>query len=278
MKIAVIQMNSQDDLEMNLEFVEQSAKISRVEDRADMIVLPEYFAFLDDNVERWKGSAAAFEHICRRLSKISKRYGIFIHGGSIVEPAGDKIFNTTLAFDPDGAEVARYRKLHLFDYDNPNGTRHRESEIVARGAEVVTYKAGDLTIGCTICYDIRFPELFQRLREQGADVIVLPAAFTMQTGKDHWEILLRARAIETQTYIVASAQIFYSTGNRRQSWGHSMIVDPWGHIVAQSSDMVGNAVARISPAYIAKIRTAMPVAQHRVLLDGAPAFSTGLLA
>jgi nitrilase len=131
----------------------------------------------------------------------------------------------------------------------------------------VTYDCEGLTVGCAICYDIRFPELFQALQARGADIIALPAAFTLQTGKDHWEVLSRARAIETQTYFVACAQTgpFSSNGEVRHTYGHSLVVDPWGHVVAKASDGVGFITTRIDPALIARVRGMIPVAQHKVL-------------
>ncbi len=140
-----------------------------------------------------------------------------------------------------------------------------KSDSVARGEEVVTYKVGDKTVGCGICYDIRFPELFRALRDKGADVIVLPAAFTLMTGKDHWEVLARARAVETQTYFLAVGQIGTHAGGKKACWGHSMVIDPWGHIVAQCSDSVGTAGAVLDFDYSAKVRANVPVANHHVL-------------
>lgn len=265
MKISAVQMNSQDDIESNLAFVAAAARKAKVEDNAEMIVLPEYFVYLHDDPHKRAASGSQFDRICERLSGIARENGLYIHAGSIVEPKDDRAYNTTVAFDPDGGELARYRKIHLFDFDNPNGTKHRESECVAPGDQIVTYRAGDLTVGCAICYDIRFPVLFERLRKSGADVIMLPAAFTLQTGKDHWEVLLRARAIETQTYLVAAAQVLTSAEGRRQAWGHSMIVDPWGHIIAQASEMASIITGRIDVSYMSKIRSSMPIIDHQVL-------------
>ena len=128
-----------------------------------------------------------------------------MHGGSIAERAGDRLFNTTVVFDPDGREMARYRKIHLFDIVTPDGTGYRESATYGSGDEIVTCEADGVKVGCAICYDVRFPELFLALRRAGAELIFLPAAFTLQTGKDHWETLIRARAIETQCWFAAAA-------------------------------------------------------------------------
>ena len=140
--------------------------------------------------------------------------------------------------------------------------------MVKAGDKVVTYDCEGVTIGCSICYDLRFPALFQALAEKGAQIIALPAAFTLQTGKDHWEVLLRARAIETQTYVCASAQTgSFMVGNEpRATYGHSLVADPWGHVVAKASDGVGLVSTRIDPATVAKVRAMIPVSRHRVAI------------
>jgi nitrilase len=198
------------------------------------------------------------------MSSLAKELGVTIHAGSIVEKHGNSFFNTTIVFGPDGSDIARYRKIHLFDVDVPGGASYRESDSVARGDSITTYKAGNVTVGCGICYDLRFPELFRALSDQGAEIIVLPAAFTLMTGKDHWEVLLRARAIETQCYIVAPAQIF-SHGAGKACFGHSMIIDPWGQVIAMVPDEVGVATATIDLKRLASVRSKLPVARHHVL-------------
>jgi nitrilase len=202
------------------------------------------------------------------LRDTARRFGLYVHGGSLIERCGDKLFNTTLVFDPDGAEIARYRKIHLFDIVAPDGSGYRESATYASGREIVTCEIAGATAGCAICYDLRFPELFLALRRQGAEVIFLPAAFTLQTGKDHWETLIRARAIETQCWFVASATWGRHAGpggEPRHTYGHSLICDPWGHVVARASDGIGWATARIDRNLTAKVRADMPVMAHRVL-------------
>ena len=170
-------------------------------------------------------------------------------------------------FGRDGAELARYRKLHLFDVVTPDGREYRESALVGRGDAVVTYAADGVQVGCSICYDLRFGELYRRLAADGAQLITVPAAFTLQTGKDHWEILLRARAIETECYVAAAAQVgtFPAGRDMRQNWGHSMILDPWGKVLAQVPERPGFATARLDLAYLGRVREMLPVAQHRVL-------------
>jgi nitrilase len=208
------------------------------------------------------GSAYAF------LSDVARRRGIFVHGGSIGERDGDQLFNTTLVFGPDGQELARYRKIHMFDVTTPSGQGYRESSMFGAGDRVVTWRAGDLTLGLTICYDLRFPELFLALRREGADAIFVPSAFTVETGRDHWEVLLRARAIETQCYIVAAATCGIhsdAAGKPRETYGHSLICDPWGRVLASVEEGEGHAAAQLDMASLARVRAAMPVLDHRRL-------------
>lgn len=267
MKVSLVQMNSRNDKAENLKVAAGLIEKTVEEDKPDLVVLPEYFAFLGDGPAEMHGSGEEFPggEIYRLLSGLANKHAITLHAGSIVEKEGNRFYNTTLVFGPDGNQIARYRKIHLFDVDTPNGVSYRESDSVARGEEVITYKVRDKTVGCAICYDIRFPELFRALRDKGADVVVLPAAFTLMTGKDHWEVLARARAIETQTYFLAVGQIGTHAGGKKACWGHSMVIDPWGHMVAQCSDRVGIASASLDFDYSAKVRADVPVANHHVL-------------
>ena len=190
---------------------------------------------------------------------------MFIHGGSFTRRAGNKVYNTTVAFNRDGEVIATYRKIHLFDITTPDGKDYKESDTVIAGSDIVTYQADDITIGCSICYDMRFAELYLKLAAAGAQVIMLPAAFTLQTGKDHWDTLIRARAIETQCYAVAPAQWGAypdGAGGTRETGGHSMIVDPWAS-GRWSSYGTGWASANIDVDYLNCIRTDVPVASHR---------------
>jgi len=274
MKISAIQMNTRSDKSANLAEARRLAARAVERDRPDMVVFPEVFAFMGSSVADKRAAAeelpeaggdggAAYE----TLREIAREHGVFVHGGSFVEKDGDCYFNTTIAFDREGAELARYRKIHLFDVTTPDGRSYRESDTFGAGREVVTYKAGDVTIGCSICYDLRFAELYRALAEAGADVMMVPAAFTLQTGKDHWEVLLRARAIETETYVVAAAQTgnYFEGNDERASWGHTMIVNPWGHILAQAGEGTGHASADIDLDYLKQVRARIPVANHRVL-------------
>lgn len=266
MKISIVQMNSQGDKAANIaaakDLVAEAAK-----DNPDLVVLPEYWALLGDTPADFHASAEGFPdgEAYSTMADLAREHEVTLHGGSIVERAGNKFYNTTVVFAPDGGEIARYRKIHLFDVDVPGGVSHRESATIAPGSDIVTYQCKGRTVGCAICYDIRFPELFRALRDRGAEVIVLPAAFTLMTGKDHWEVLARARAIETQTHFVAVGQYGPHAGGRKACFGHSMVIDPWGHVSAQVGDHVGHATGTLNHEYRDRVRQNVPVHNHHVL-------------
>lgn len=264
MKVSLVQMNSQGDKAANLKTAREMIEKVVAEEKPDLVVLPEYYAFLGESPEQMHGSAETFPNgeSYRLMSGLAEKHKITIHAGSVCEEDDGKFYNTTVVFGPDGKEIARYRKIHLFDVDVPGGVSYRESASVTGGKDIVTYQVGDKTVGCGICYDIRFPELFRKLRDKGADVIVLPAAFTLMTGKDHWELLCRARAAETQTWFIATGQTGTHAGGKKACYGHSMIIDPWGHVTARCSDGVGLASGRLDFDYVAKVRAAIPVANH----------------
>lgn len=267
MRVSLIQMNSQGDKATNLATAAALIEEAVAAERPDLVVLPEYYAFLGDTPAEMQEAAETFPDgdAYQLMSGLAKKLKVVIHAGSVAEREGNSFYNTTVVFGADGAEIARYRKIHLFDVEIPGGMVYRESDTVARGEEVVTYKVGKTTVGCAICYDIRFPELFRKLADKGADVIVLPAAFTLMTGKDHWELLARARAVETQTWFLAVGQTGPHAGGKKWCWGHSMVIDPWGHVTAQCSDGVGFTAGRIDLAYSQKVRTNLPVSRHHVL-------------
>jgi predicted amidohydrolase len=274
MKISVIQMNSGSAKPENLAQAGRLIDAAVAADAPDMVVLPEVFAHIGGSIAARHAAAETLPEpggeggpAYQMLRETACRHGIFVHGGSFIERESERFFNTTLAFDRNGGELARYRKIHLFDVTTPDGRVYRESDTFGGGDAVVTYRADDITVGCSICYDLRFPELYRALAEAGAHVVMVPAAFTLQTGKDHWEVLLRARAIETETYIVAAAQVgSYADGNdTRMTWGHSMVVDPWGHILAQAQDRPGHASAAIDLDYLETVRARIPVHRHRKL-------------
>lgn len=271
MKVTVVQMNTQEDKAANLASARALIETAASTDAPDLIVLPETFTSMTSDFGRQRANAETIPdgEACRLMSELARAHGVYIHAGSMAEAAGDKCYNTTTVWDREGALIARYRKIHLFDVDVPGGQSYRESDTMRAGNEVVTYDLDGVTVGCAVCYDLRFPELFRALRDKDATVIVLPAAFTLLTGKDHWTPLIKARAIETQTYMVASAQIFTHDDGRKPCYGHSMIVDPWGTVIAEASDNIGSVTARIDPDYVELVRGKMPVMQHHVLGDPA---------
>ena len=279
MRVSVVQMNPGADKAENIAQARRLLDAAIAADRPDLVSLPEVWTCLGGSRE---GKLAQAEDLPARgsnapggaayefLRGIARSARIHVHGGSMQERAGpDRLFNTTVVFDPDGTEIARYRKIHLFDITTPDGTGFRESSLYDSGDETVTFRAGDVTVGAAICYDLRFSELFARLRQDGAELIMLPSAFTLQTGKDHWEPLLRARAIETQCWFAAAAtwgkHLEGARGESRFTYGHSLVADPWGQVVAQVSDGTGWATARIDPALTARVRRDMPVETHRKL-------------
>ena len=273
MKIALVQMNSTSDKAANLAQATRLIEDAVAAERPDWISLPEVFDFMGGTREDKFAAAEIFpdgEAYCA-MSDLARRHGVYIHAGSMLEriPGEDRLGNTTVAFDRSGAEVARYRKIHMFDVTTPDGQDYRESASMKPGRDVVTYDCEGVRIGCAICYDLRFPALFQALAARGAQMIALPSAFTLQTGKDHWDVLCRARAIETQTYFAAAAQTgqFRQGREMRQTYGHSLVADPWGLVVAKASDGPGFVTARIDPARVETVRRQIPVAQHKVALD-----------
>ena len=268
MKTCVIQMNSTADKPANLAQAGALIEAAVAAERPDWIGLPEVFDFLGGSrAEKFAAAEILREGpayaLCRDLAR---KHGVFIHSGSFLEKNADgqTLSNTTVVFDRKGEEIALYRKIHMFDVTTPDGASYRESAVFKPGAQVTSYQCEGITFGCAICYDLRFPSLFQELASR-AEVLVLPAAFTLQTGKDHWEVLCRARAIETQCYFLAPAQVGAHTVNNetRLTYGHSLICDPWGHKIAMASDGPGFAAARIDPALVARVRAAIPVAAQR---------------
>ncbi len=269
MRVCVVQTSSIDDKRANLDTAGRLIGRAVAEDRPDLVLLPEVFAFQGGSPEMRLAAAEPVPggETYAFLQEQAARHRIVLHGGSYLERAGDRVFNTSVAFDRDGAELARYRKIHLFDVVTPDGREYRESATIGRGQEVVSYDAGGLRVGCSICYDLRFGELYRALAAEGAQLLTVPAAFTVPTGMAHWEVLLRARAIETGCYVAAAAQVgTYAQGKeQRACWGHSMIVDPWGKVLVQVTDRPGFATTRLDLGYLERVREMIPVQQHRVL-------------
>jgi nitrilase len=276
MRVSVVQMNPGHDKLANIDQARTLIEGALSEDRPDLVTLPEVWNCLGgDRAGKFaqaeflppEGSNEPGGPAYEFLRDLARRAAIHVHGGSIIERAGERLFNTTVVFNPEGGEIARYRKIHLFDIVSPDGTAFRESATYGCGQEIVTFEAKGVRLGCAICYDVRFPEMFLALRRAGAELIFLPSAFTLQTGKDHWETLIRARAIETQCWFAAAATYgrHFDKGEARMTYGHSMIVNPWGHVVAKVSDGTGWTTARIDSALTARVRRDMPVLEHRKL-------------
>jgi len=270
MRFAAVQMSSQAQVASNLSVarreVEGAAKAG-----ADVVVLPEGFAFLgpesDKRVlaETVSDEPAQDGPIGSALRGWTKEFGVTLIAAGFPEQSGDpqRPYNTSAVFQA-GKLIARYRKMHLFDVDLADGTRLSESVATSAGEEATVIELATARVGLSICYDIRFPEFFQKQRQEGVNVLALGAAFTRTTGQAHWHILLRARAIETQSYLVAAAQ--YGEHPRdRKTFGHSLIVDPWGEILAELPDGPGFIIADVDVERVRSIRAQMPVESHRRL-------------
>ncbi len=267
---AAVQMNSQADLGANLS--RASALLQDARERgAKLVLLPENFAFMggeDDERLRVAEDLDGQEKgaIRRFLEAAARQHDLWIIAGGLPERSVDpkRVHNSCVVVDPQGQIVARYRKIHLFDVEVGDGQRYRESASCMPGDEPVVASALGANIGLSICYDLRFPELYRALVSAGAEVLVVPAAFTLATGKDHWQVLLRARAIESQCWLIAAAQ----WGNHprgRKTFGKSCIIDPWGEIVAQASEGEGVVTASLDPAYLDRVRASLPSLKHRRL-------------
>lgn len=271
--VAAVQMCATDDLAKNLATCRALAA-QAADAGARIIVLPECFAFLGRHEADKLAVAEAIDDahpgpIVETLQTIATRHRAVVIGGGLPErvPGDDRrTYNTALVVGPGGELAARYRKIHLFDVDIPGGATLRESDATAPGTAGLVVRAFGLSLGVTICYDVRFPELYRRLWRAGAEVMLVPAAFTAHTGAAHWHLLLRARAVENQAYVVAAAQ-GGQHNDKRASYGHALVVDPWGVVQAEAPDGDGVAVAAIDPAVLARIRTNMPCALHAVTAD-----------
>ncbi len=262
MRVALVQMNSQDDKAANLEraegLVAQAAAWG-----PDLVVLPELWTYLGPRKRHVEVAEPIPGETSEFLGRLASRYRFWLVGGSYLEAAdgAERFYNTSVALSPDGEIVARYRKLHLFDVE-VDGKRYEESATIAPGAETVVTRLGRASVGLTICYDLRFPELYRRLAAQGARLVTVPAAFTMETGKDHWEVLLRARAIENQVYVLAAAQCGLHPPTNA-CYGNAMVVDPWGVVLARAGYREGVVIADVDFGEQERVRQSLPALQNR---------------
>jgi predicted amidohydrolase len=262
---AAIQMTSTPDVDKNLVEAEELIDLA-VRQGAELIGLPENFSFLGTEDEKLKQARDIAQKSEKFLKTMAQRFQVTLLGGGFPVPVeGNKAYNTAVLIDTNGQEIARYQKVHLFDVNLPDGITYRESNTVMAGTQLPpVYRSESFgNIGLSVCYDVRFPELYRHLSSKGADILFVPAAFTAYTGKDHWQVLLQARAIENTCYVIAPAQ----TGNHyalRQTHGHAMIVDPWGAILADAGEKPGVAIAEINSSRLNQIRQQMPSLQHRI--------------
>ena len=262
-RVAAVQFSAGEDSSANR--IQAERWVHRAaEQGAALVVLPEMFHCWG----RWDAMVASAEKVPGAthdwLAELAHRHGIWLVAGSICEriDGESRCFNTSLFFNPDGHLISRYRKIHLFDAHVPGQAATMESDWFAPGAEPVTVDTSLGRISQAICYDLRFAELFLEYARVATELIVLPAAFTATTGRAHWETLIRARAIETQSYIIAANQIGRQAGTFA-TYGHSLIVDPWGRVLADAGDQPGLALADIDRTLLADIRRRLPVASHR---------------
>ncbi len=271
MKVAAIQMVSAIEREANLArahtLLGEAAAAG-----AELAVLPEYFCMMGarDTDKLALRETAGAGMVQGFLADAAREFGLWIVGGTLPLECGDEahVFNSSIAHAPDGARVARYDKIHLFFFDDGR-ERYDERRVIAPGAEPVCFELPSRDghrwrIGLSVCYDLRFPELYRALARQGAELLLVPSAFTHTTGAAHWEVLLRARAIENLAWVVAPAQ-GGTHENGRRTWGQSMVVDPWGAVVAQRAEGEGVVLFDIDRAAVERARSQLPALSHRVL-------------
>lgn len=263
LKTALIQMTSGSDIMDNVHAV--SGQIREAADRgASFIATPENTdRMLADPERKIRESYAMETHpAVSAFSDLAKSLSVHLLIGSLTSVrVGEKIANRSILFSPDGTIVATYDKIHMFDVNLPNGDVYRESDAHEPGAKAVLADVREIKLGLSICYDIRFPHLYRAMAQRGAQVLCVPAAFTVPTGKAHWETLLRARAIENGAYVIAPGQCGIHDGGRG-TWGHSLIISPWGEILADGGDKPGIVMADLDMAEVAKARAAIPSLRH----------------
>lgn len=266
MRVALCQSNCGEDVAANerqvLDMLEQAGAA-----RVDLAALPEVWPCQGSAVQVRAAAEPLEGRRLGLLAEAARRHRMWLHGGSLLELDGDRVFNTSVLLDRDGELVASYRKIHLFDADPPGGVPSRESFLYSAGDQVVTAETEFGRAGMSICYDIRFPELYRQLAVRGATLLFVPAAFRQETGEHHWEVLLRARAIEDQAFVIAAAQwgAWGPPGRERRNFGHSLVADPWGRVVAQAPDGVGITLAELDLSEVGRVRGALPALRHRRL-------------
>ncbi|WP_073048249.1 carbon-nitrogen hydrolase family protein [Dethiosulfatibacter aminovorans] len=262
LRIGLGQLNTKDDVERNLETIKDITEKCAAEG-AKLVVFPECSTYLSDK-NMIEHAEFLNDNIINTIRRIAVKNNVYIHNGSFLEKdeSEEKVYNTSVLINPKGQIETVYRKIHLFDVDIPGIVNEKESDIVKNGNEVVNAVTEIGCFGFSICYDLRFPELFRKLTEKGAKIIFVPAAFTLYTGKDHWEVLLRSRAIENQVFIVGVNQ-FGERPIGKISYGNTMVVDPWGTVIARAKEGVGYLMADIDMNYLENIRKTIPCLEHK---------------
>jgi len=279
MQLVAIQMTSGADITVNLAYVASQLRLINTGVEPTLVLLPENFALFSNRDDYFSHAESLGQGpVQQQLADWAKQYKCWLVAGSfpILSHSNERIYTTSLAFDPNGELVQHYNKIHLFDAHVPavltaasnnqektviNVQAYKESDSFIPGDSVATFTVGDVKFGMAICYDLRFPELFRVLSVAKVDVLLLPAAFTYATGKAHWLPLLQARAIENQCYVLAANQVG-DHGQNRHTWGHSVILDPWGEILAQQTFACGISCAKLDKQKLVQVRTDIPILQH----------------
>ena len=258
-KLAVIQLRT--ELDQN-ETMEKAARMVReaAQNGAEIVVLPEMFNCPYSGKYFRRYASSGHEAAVREMSAWARDNGVLLVGGSILELADGKLYNTCFVFDEEGRQIARHRKVHLFDVDLP-GMRFRESDTFAPGEEITTFETRWGTMGAAICFDIRFPELFRAMARRGAQIVFLPAQFNQVTGPAHWEMSLRARAVDNEFFVVG-ASAANSEGFSYACWGHSAVVDPFGKVLASCGDEETILYADIDLDRVDEVRAQLPTFLH----------------
>lgn len=259
---AAIQMTTTSDKAANLEKTEGLVRLAAARG-ARLVALPEVFNWRGKRAEEAAAAESLEGPTVTLMGGLARELEIYLLAGSITEhvPGQSRRHNTSVLFGPDGARLAVYRKIHLFDVDLPGRVTVKESDVKIPGEDVVTATTRLGTVGLSICYDLRFPELYRRLTFAGARLLMIPSAFTFPTGEAHWDTLIRARAIENQCYVVAPAQ-FGPNVHGFSDYGNSMIVDPWGRVLARASDQEGVVIAPVDMEYLERVRRELPSLVH----------------
>ncbi|MCR4377681.1 MAG: carbon-nitrogen hydrolase family protein [Rhodospirillales bacterium] len=261
-KVACVQVNASDDMAANIEAAAQMARDAALLG-AELVLFPENVAMMTFGQDRIRANACAqTDHpAIPAFAALAQELDIWLHGGTLAIKVGDKIANRAFVFAPDGSIAAQYDKIHMFDVDLSAGESYRESETFSPGDQKVLVDLPWGGLGLSTCYDVRFPYLYRALADAGAKYLAVPAAFTVPTGRAHWEVLLRARAIENGCYVFAPAQTGTHAGGR-QTYGHALIIDPWGQVLSDAGDEPGFVIADVDPAKVDEARAMVPSLKH----------------